>query len=1088
MTISIIEPKSLTHSDRKHYHNGKKVDYYGKPKKYNLIKTIPRTQEENELDNIEAILREQEANEKDWVLLFEAPITNERECQATANYFENDILRYVIQLDFDGTYKGANSLPIEERIEIAKQLCPMLEGVDCVAHLSNKAGYVEHYPDHLALRLYVELDERLSNPNLRKCFKPYGLGTAVGIDHTLFSNRRKHLIQLPSHSGNNPPRKILNRIYRTGGGKLKLAKAMRSQHYLDALALLGREEKALNDIPTTHKDLRQVKDTKLHKLADEGFFDKVSRYEAHYRIIAQANWKNQNADKIIELMLADPRILGSKTREKLESQLDYVHTKSQEYFDEDITLKEYDFKIEKNVKDLKDTDSIDLEREIKNALSNKKPLGLICKSPHGSGKTMYLMPLIWNLLRNENKGRKITMAYISGLKSITQSTTTKLRDCITDIECYIDEDGEIQLDKIENSDCLSIGLKSIRRLTRERDLIFVDESEEAGFWTTWKDTNSLPYQNELIRLLGKSKVFVLADADASTLTYSMATRAIEFQDRLLGLFHNEGSWIEATTLTLYDKREQALQKIVELSKDGKLTFVPVDYAKDTLLATVNALNKCIGETKVVGFCSQQGCTLSIKDGYKYYGKQGLSEIRNRPEETIDYLIEKGFTTIVVSPTIVKGWRYNSDKYRFDATVSDYIWGNHTAPTIIQRTQRCVGVTEHYAHIPMTSSWINADRLNRLLYEEMENSVWGNKEDIAKSQDRHQKEIEIEAETLLKTHKSNIRLHTYYLWQQFGGAVCYEEYQGKALKEITRLVNDIKKQLLLERVEDIMENEELLNFYINYFQTLRGRKIDKENKEDVLEIVKAYDKYSSIKIDIEQTLRCLFTTGDKAREWDLMPPYWNEREMPDRDKLKESLTNDEAYNFKLWQLLDLLNREIWKLNNKDMREIFTDNKTHKLALYIPDIKDTEYHSLFCKYRDLYTTKLKSLQKYRSPTTFLAKLFETILFCKVKNETPKDKTILTHKLIESYMRLGKIKKSKQLRPHKNAKVASKILCERIMTNKRLTDIEKDYINNSGCILVIDMPELIPHELREKLEICRNEYQRIINGEEREVVYEM
>jgi hypothetical protein len=1081
VTITVLTPSypESGRTDQKIFVDGikKNKSHSEYPASYDVVHTIAREVGRNELETVYKILKEQEQNSKDWVLFFEAPLDQHTKIRADKMHLESDILRYVIQLDFDGTYAGANSLPLQERVERAIRLMPSLEDVGMVAHLSNKAGFIDEYPNHLALRLYIELDEATVNPRLRSIFQPYGLGSEVGIDHKLFSQRRKHLIQRPQAYGTKLPKEFPERCLKIPGGKLSLKKMVRSEHYLAAAAHVEDEDKVLTTLPSNHSVPSNKELAALDAFANSDGFDKTPRHYAHFKMLSQAIWKNQNEAVILDIICGNPKILGSKTRESLEQEIQNCHAKNKKYFDTDISLKEFDYRICRNHKDLQDADLDELFEQVSHAITKDTPLGIVLRSPHGSGKTMAVLPMLYELLSKKIVNRKVSLAYVTGLRSITTGTTRKLQGTIKDIVCYLDDKHEIRQEVIEEAHSIAIGLKSLGRLNKSYDLVFVDESEDAGMWAATFDNT---FHNDLVMLMAKSKVFVVADADASSLTYSLAERAQEWGHQKLAFVDNKGSWIQGTTATLLEKQHQAYDKIIDLVRDDKKVFAHVDFAKDTLLATTNALNAELGETKVVSFCAKNGCSLKLSDNYKIYGMSGLHKLSEDPEETIDYLFSKGFQAIMVSPCIQKGWRYNSTVNNFDATVGVYIYDFITAPTIVQRTQRCVGVTNHYVFIQRVTNWVDAEKYEKILEEELSNSIYGGLDAIRSNPLRHNKEISNQATIINSRHKANIKLHFYYLWAWFGGKISHLEAKNDSeYKEIKRLIASSKKQLRLEEAREYRNCPDMLKGLIDRFelfsekQKLRIRNIE---LEDIVDLLKRLERYEQREIDCQKVLRTLFATEETARDWDMYgaayldTERWKEEEITRRSLLN----NDGGGHAKIWQLLHLINTEIWNKDNKDLRNIIARDKQNPIAIQTDFIGSTQFAKAFRNYREFYLGKLPSLKKYKDPLTFYKQLIQLVFQCKVKHPKADKVSEYTNALIRYYMDIGEIKKTKETKKGTNGAIASKKVRNKIMRGIKLHPTEEDFLNNSGKIMVIYLPDILPKKYYEMYLLLQIRYQ--------------
>ena len=1099
MTITILTPDSQQVSkggrrktDSKHFVKGKaNKDYYQKPFLYNVVKTINRDVSVNELDTLFEILKEQERTDADWILFFEGLVTEEKDSiRATGNYLQDSILRYVIQLDFDGTYEGANFLTLEERHALAVELLPSLEGVQCVVHLSNKAGFIKEYPNHLALRIYIELDEREGNKNLRTYFKPYGMGTTVGIDNSLFSNRRKHLLQRPTVGDEYKPTEFEKRVIKIEGKKFSISKMRHSSHFKNADKSRQQIEKAATQITGSHVKATEKDLTDINELAAKGYFDTVLRHSAHHQLLAKAVWRDQNENVIMDVICNNPEILGSKTRSDLETQVKSIHEKNINYFDSDIALKEFDYRLDVNNNDLKNADLSELLSQLTNAVKTGKPLGLVCRSPHGSGKTMALLPMIYKCLEEQYPNRPIRLCYISGLRSITTGTTRKLVGDIKNLECYLDKDGSVDQQTIDTAHSISIGAKSLERVSKTFDIVFADESEELGMWSTWDNS----WHNNLVQIMAQSKVFVLADADASDLTYSLATRAQEFGKHSLAILDNGGSWIQGSTLTLLTKMHQAYDKIIEEVTLDKSVFVHVDYAGDTLLASCHALNKILGGRKVVSFCSQNGCSLTQKEDTLIYGMSGLQALAESPEETIDYLISRGYRAIIVSPTIQKGWRYNSENNRFDTTIGIYIYLNITAPTIVQRTQRCVGVTDHYVFQQASSSYIDTNAYEANLLEEMEAGIFGGYARVLSNPLRHNKEILDEARLIQGRHKTNIKLHLNYVWQNFGGTIKHEEAKEKSkYDEIRKLLKEAKKELRLEEAHEYLlpENKDRLTGLKDRFtivnegsrtgrETNSTQKIELNSVEQIMDALTQIRRIEYSQLDVEKVLRNVFSTEEDSKHWDKFGASWRTLDNLSEDlKIEKSLLNQEGGGHaKIWLLLDKLNTEIFNPNKFDIRELRTIDKKRLIAINVDDIERTEFHKIFNNYRNLYLEHLPTMNKYKSPKKFLKKLVELVFQCKVKYGEAEDVKNVKAGLIKDYMERGFIPKSKNLKPNTNDRPCSDILRKRIMEECDLSNAEADYVNHSGKIIILTLPQVLPTHYYERYEYLSMRYEEAKN----------
>ena len=1071
MTITVLTPYSKHHTDRKLFKDGKVKKIKRNPKQYILEKEIARVVGECELKKLYNTLQEQEEKNADWIILFERTLEDKRDAktiQANSEYLENDILRYVIQFDVDMELKGTNcnSLNIYERYELFKQHFPYMDGVKCVLHLSNKAGYTKHYPDHLSLRVYVELDEREGNKNLTYYLKPYhGV-----IDAEIYTNRRKHFTQRPEHEGDNPPLEFTERLAFIDGDKFSIRKMQAKDEY--------KHRKAESEkITKVHKEIgnRLDNDTslkgieELEELIKAGYFEENNRHSIHHSMIAKAIWKGQNGGKVIELIESDPRILGSKTREILESQAEAIHKKNKEYFDEDITLKDFDYREDLDCKDLKNADLSSLKEKIGEYITRGIPLILICKSPHGSGKTLALIASIMDILE-EKLNRPPTLLYCSGTRTVIKSTTKKLQQNIDGVACYLEDDGTtINHEAIQREPRLGLGLNSLHHhQNKQGDCFVCDESEEAAMWAEWKETS---YFNQLIETMKNHKICLLMDADASSMTYSLATRAQNVAETHLALINNKGAFIQGTTANLLKKENNAYELMIEEIEQDNLIYAHVDFAGKTLQKVTNGINKTCKGKKAVGFCSKKGCTILETDDVSMAGLNGLARLQAEPEETIDYLVSQGYQLIMTSPCIQKGWRCNSLINRFDCTIGVYTMNIITAPTIVQRTQRFVGVTRHYIYIRPSSSYVDAERYENELGEELENSIYGGIEATIDNPFRHNKELEKEATIIKQKHLANPKLHFGYVWESFGGIINYlAQSEIKPNKMLRGHLQDAKKQLLIDQAIGLAEDEDSLNQFKRHFKTLYGDRLAKPilNTEEIIELIKILERFEFHREDAIKFVEVLHSDKEKCKEWDMFGKGYKEilEGLSEERKLQRSLLNDEGFYLKAFYLMSRINEDIFGEGDITLKNIFSIGKKKIIALDVKDISQTEYHKLYQRYKNLFTGAFKSITGVKQTTPFLKALLKNVFHCSVKYGDAKPKKVVEAKeeLILHYMEEGYIKKTKKAFPNKNEKPCIEILRKKIMDDKELGKVEKNYLRCSGKILVIELPDIIPNALYE------------------------
>lgn len=1071
MTITVLSPISAKHTDTKVAVDGKiiKKNHTEYPKHYTVIEEHKRDPNICELGTLYKILKQQEIDNSDWVIFFEHLITDKKECvTACKKSLAENINRYVIQLDVDLDVKGtnANSLEIEERYEIFKQHFPFLEGVKCVLQLSNKAGYTEHYPDRLALRVYIELDKFRDNKTLKVQLKPY----SDVIDTNIYTQGRKHLTQRPHHIGDHKPKEFKRRTLLIDGDVFDYTGFINSPEHTRKKAEFNQLETINKKITSNLENGLELDNiTEIDDLVDTGYFEKVPRHGAHHNMIARNVWKGQNGEKVVELILGNDAIRGSKTREDLERQLQSIHTKNYNYFEKDITLKDFDYKLEVCEKELSNADLSGLEVLIKEHIEKDIPLILICKSPHGSGKTMALIKMVLDALKKELQ-EDPRFLYLSGTRSVLKSTHNKLKEVIPNLECYLDEDGDtVNKFNIQTARQLDCGLNSIHHLTHVRgDIVAIDESEEAALWADWHVST---FHNQLIKIMANHKICLLLDADASDGTYSLATRAQQYSTANLTLLHNSGAWINGEMATMVKSELQAYEIALEESKKN-LVYLHTDLAKEQLKARIEAFNAHENKQIAVGFCSKKGCTITKEQDPSMEGAKGLRRLQERPEETIDYLVEQGYRIIALSPVIQNGWRCNSKKNRNWVGVGYYEYTFSTARKILQKTLRFVGLKKHYFCIPPTSFYVNPDDYEQQITHELNQSVYGGTENASDNEFRHNKELEAEAKLIKTIYESNPKLHFIYVWESYGGKVeNYISPTNETNEKLRGLLKDIKKHQKEERARSILGNEESVERLNELFKVLYGDLyIGNPTLEKVIELTEILDNYQLRKAEIDKIIEALHATEDECRNWDIFGRTTEDflKNATEPQKLERSLLNNDGFYLSTFYLMSHIENELYNQQNLSLKKIFDIGKEKRFAINFEDIAKGEYAKQFNAYRNLYTTELGNISKYKDPRKFLKQVIEKVFHCKVKYGVPTAKKVsdVKNRLIRHYQKnnIAGIKQTKDTKPSKNEPLAIEHLKNKVQRKEQLHWIEKDYLQHSGKILVIDLPQIIPQEIYE------------------------
>ena len=1008
-----------------------------------------------------------EKNNKAEILLAEKVIRKEPDelfrTSVKDKYLEDSVLRNWILIDYDEGTDNCNSLTIRQRLDAAIASLPeTVRTCAMVVRLSNKA-FLPTYPHYMGLHIYVELSKPTTNARIKEVMKG-----VPGIDASIYTNGRKHYLQAPEVVGSVKRSITGDTCIYVEGTKLDL----------DALEEDPEVKKHKKQVKQSQKVLHGLKDfTKsgntsvddLKALAEEGYYEKVTRHTEHYRILKAAEYTGQNGEAvkeaIIELGSGDGTVLGNRaSRDTLEAQLEQVQRELTEAYSYDLEEQPFeDIILDDKYHDLSLANTALLKPYMVEALRNKKRLGVQLKAPHGSGKTTVIFPELQEALREVITHRKPRILYISSYRSIITGVTKKLQ-----IACYITVDGVIEKSYICDQDELGICIRSILYIEDEIDGVYVDESEHVAFWAAWDGGTGNSHGNiriygHLTELLAQSKIFILADADSAQLSYTLLRAATKNADQKTLLYKSNASWIlhNEQKVLLYRTPTQVWNQLFyDAVHHDKFCFVHTDFkdsdAKPHMTATVNAINKKAGRRIAIGFDSSTN-------------KKRKRWIGTYPNRYIRRLYKIGIRIIIVSPIIVQGWRY-SDNPHFDATYGIYTNRFFGGDLLVQRTQRVTHCGKHHMYINPSTSWTNHSQLMADVKEELgfTDIDWYEKKLVTVRQGKQAKDLIAKAEAKKALVLDNPKLHFIVAWKSFGGMLEIIEYDEE--EDVLELGAAISGERLAEKLriaQTFLDDDEKLEELKYCFPV--GTPIG--HVEEVVYLLEELEKCNLTIGTATEVCRLLSSSEQDWRSWGLQGAPWQVTDIRDI-AAAPYLYSDRPTFVQLGNILNELERQLHSAGvlkpDLSLLNFLSGNMDYKsedtrhppLVIHTDTLDKEPYTKIANRYRDIMKTRYSMIfgNGAIAIEKVMKQLFQKVLLCKVTVGTPENVTEAKHQLVQYYQENKIITSKAKPSTRKLQEEAALILCNRIRQDYDLSGAENNYVKNTGKILIIRLPSLL------------------------------
>ena len=1014
---------------------------------------------DNPLPEIYKTLVDIEQHNHDYVILAEPLKENRVEHPndwfrlKAGDYFVKDYPRNWIQLDFDHGPSGCNSLPISQRLNMALAGLPQaFSSCECVAQLSSKAFHPD-YPDYFGLRVYFALKTPYTNAQLRQL-----LSGLPHVDASVFSNVRRHYTSV-LYEGTKQPQIEGSRVAHKLGRKLDLQLLEADEDYIRNRRDNKDFQIATRNFQTFTPQGEQMEE--LVRLAQDGYFERVERHVAHWKILKKAEWTNQNGADVLEAILdagsGDGTILGNRAdRESLEHSLEMVREELAEHFHYDLKEQSFDHIIsDPQREDLKGADLSELENTIRDTLDDGRKAHVVIRSPHGSAKTTEIIPILTKLAE-EKLGRPARVLYICTLRSIIRGTAKQL--CF---ECYINENGEVQKHVITTADKLGICIKSLIHTERPFDVVIRDEAEQIGLWASWDTSNDTLRDYSYLNSIATHPQCIincLMDADAADLTYEQLYRNLQSEQDVSILMENTGSWIKALDQTLHwwRKPRLVLNKIYDDAiTENKMCFVHVDFGdRDTnpkLTAVVNAFNDLAGYEIAKGYWSDTPSEI-------------LNRLTDTPNEYIQELHSQGVRIVIVSPVIVSGWRYKVEPH-FDATYGIYENNTQTALAIIQRTQRVTHVRDHHLYVSPVSSYTQYENLMRDVQEELEYFEFDHSL-VIRRDEAFAKELVSKAKAKSKKLLDNVKLHTILYWDSFGGHQKFCEFDDDRLPELDVLGDAVKeqKQRQLEKTASaILNDAEHLEHFTTYFKeydVATAQWIEMyppKTTEQILKLLRIAENSEATHETARTVCELLRSTETDWMRWDLFGADWQK---PDVTQIAElpDFTNKTTFRV-LGKILQELQVQLAPGLSETLTKWLSGAIDTPIVIETRQLKPEQFPKILNRYYDLLKTNVpdlfsKGITNYEK---FIVSLFRKILICDVTVKTPNrgKVTALKQTLVAHYQEQGLLPKG-DVKNRKLQDRANTELANRIQLGFELSETEQDYFDNTGKIIVIKLPK--------------------------------
>lgn len=694
----------------------------------------------------------------------------------------DETLMDFVVLDFDCEESTVSwDSTLNSRLDAAKSLLPLLEGLETVAFLSSSAYYRDPAKAHrMSLHVLVWLDKPYTRWEVASFLKR----NENVVDKHMAVLTQPHIVANPRFL-NTPRLKIEGpRILHTPGKRLCLDKVVPR-----AIHTSKKPNASKNSGGGVFTDLKELAEDLLER-AKAGELD-GRRTQILYEAIYRANWFHDGDTQEFLKDIDVPEITtGAGGRHDIYK----MDADAKANIKRELTGEERNATRAKDTKILRHLDLADYDIE---DLPTKNCV-ITLKSGCGSGKTKGFIK------RFVEKTGYTRALYVSVYKGTIEPTAREI-----DFSYYLEMGEDAKHEWMNKQSKLASTDKSLKSLFNREgrylryQLLIIDECERVALNSL--DTHS--NQTELYDIALTANAVLMCDADISDeltnwFAKEIANKSTERKE-LIKLI-NTADWMGADgghEVYRLEEEKDVVEITNRLLQKDQRVYMHVGYSDRTEKQRISAL---------VSYFQEEFPTKKI---YGYDANTAPNKLRKSPNEFIDELIEgEGLDLLILSPWSHIGWDYNSKAHLFDATVGSYPHSFMTAPDIAQAMRRPRQTKLHYV-------WIGKRPKKAFDKKREFEETWKHHPEIRALCRDVPQELANKARAVKVVQESNVSYHFKLLMEERGANFHRADTFDIDVKYLKWLLTQYGKEAHEDRISRIFNEEPrardsiLRNFYV-----------------------------------------------------------------------------------------------------------------------------------------------------------------------------------------------------------------------------------------------------------------------------------
>lgn len=715
----------------------------------------------------------------------------------TNTVLEDSMMSFAV-LDFDCDHPSVSfSSSVQERMDAAKSLLPLLSSLEAVAFYSSSANFENAAkPNRMNLHIVIWFDR----PYPRETVRAFLLQHKDVVDAALAVKTQPHIIANPIFENTVRVDLTGERVVHFPGERL----------CLDELNLEIHEpvirSKGKKDKPLSHDS--QTKAAQIEAMAEAGELD-GRRNNFLYKEIWRENFFNDGETDAFLDAINKPIITtgkDGKTHDIFE-----MDSRAKFHIHKKLTGEEFSGKRNHQ----KIIEHLDLADYDISELPTKKAV-ITLKSGCGSGKTK---GFIRRMIEASGYDRGLLLA---PFKATLEPAAKDLG-----FAYYLEKGEEDKRDWMRSQNWLATTDKSLGALFDEDGtykkfpIVILDESERLAL----NSADVMSRQHELFEVCRAADLVLLLDADVSddlTVWFAkeIADKSTE-QKELLSLINTKDWMGEGHHCYQLENEADTFGIIEKLLEQDKRVYFHCGFSDTTEERRISAIVRMFQESfpnkKILGFDAASA----------------PQQLRKNANEYIDWLIEEeGLDLLIHSPWSKVGWDYNG-KHHFDATVGSYPHTFMTAPDIAQQMRRPRQTKLHYVWTGRRPK--NAEQ--RLIDLQ---TTWDEDADLKKLKRDTPAELAERARRKVAREQSNIGLHLKMILKErdcrYHSGFSTDIDEGQVAHLLTKYGEEAEAEKIAKAWRDSWERDNILaDFY--YFKNYgEGRKkaSEKEIRSELTE--------------------------------------------------------------------------------------------------------------------------------------------------------------------------------------------------------------------------------------------------------------